>query len=255
MSNSETEQVSSVGRDGGRPAEDEDELAVRNAVSTMNPVTPEWTGLRTIAVTPLGCVTLQVDWVEDPEPPAPDAVKHWETEARRLHKSGECAYWDCTVTAACGDLEAEAGLGLIQIADGGGDDAEQIERELAEEAILDLLGQREEAEYMADPARAALAADGAAGIDASVSVKGERIPVRLESTKFHWPYPSTRVAGRGAWGETWLVLAHASGLVGQGDYRASIRAGRDNRRARMRKAIREAMADLRGKILARLGGK
>ncbi|GEM_PF-2144009 len=122
--------------------EDMDKAEVRHAVAAMDPVAPETEGERIVEVTRLGAVGIRILWEDDHAPQdAEETLGSWPEEARRLHESGECHYEMCSVWVMCGHLKAQADIGLVQVAESGGDDKEATERDLAAEAILSLLRQ------------------------------------------------------------------------------------------------------------------
>lgn len=127
-------------------AADDDAEDVRRAVEDMDPVTPEVEGVRLVETRRLGHVSLLVFWEPDPDPEdVEQTLDCWPEEKQRIHRSGGCTYWMCSVLAMCGHLEAQADIGLVQVAEEGGDDDEEgaIERDLAVEAITGLLRQAE----------------------------------------------------------------------------------------------------------------
>ncbi len=124
--------------------EGREKAEVHRAVEKMDPVAPDMEGERIVHVPRLGAVGLQVLWEDDDAPEdAEETLNSWPEEARRLHHSGNGSYEMCSVWAMCGQLTAQADIGLVQVAESGGDDKEGIERALAAEAITSLLRQAE----------------------------------------------------------------------------------------------------------------
>jgi len=134
--------------------EDMDKAEVRRAVAATDPVAPDREGARIIQVPRLGAVGFQVLWEDDDAPEdVEDSLGSWPESARLLQESGECHYEMCSVRATCGHLEAQADIGLVQVAENGGADKEEIERDLAVEAILSLMRQAESRGREAQAAR------------------------------------------------------------------------------------------------------